>query len=95
MDEEQKTQAVRLQRKAIERRRDEVIREARVMCFGDARKARPDLAQAFHDLDEADRRLKELTGEDRQISLPLLPENAGRHEAPTLIGADDPEGFAP
>jgi hypothetical protein len=94
VDEEQKTQAVRLQRKAIERRRDEVIREARFMATGDARKARPDLLQALHDLDEAQRRLVELTGEDRQTTLPLLPENAGQHAAP-VIGADDPEGFAP
>ena len=91
MDDEQRQQAIRQQRRAIERRRDEVIREARVMAFGDARKARPDLVQALHDHDEAQRRLAELEAQANP-QLPLLPENAGAHEAPHDHDLFDPTG---
>lgn len=81
MDNDEKTKLIRMQRRAVQRRMEECVGALRHMVLGDARAERANAAQALHECDEARRRLDELEG-TAPGQLPLLPENAGQHEAP-------------
>lgn len=69
MNEDERASAIRLQKRTVERRREEVIREARVMV---KTRATTDTVQAIHDLDEAARRLAELEAGPAQLQLPAV-----------------------
>lgn len=76
MNEEDRATAIRHQKRTVERRRDEVIREARAMV---KTRATTDTVQALHDLDEATRRLTELEAPPAQLGLPALLSTAPVH----------------